>query len=192
MKVFRLNEKAAIPQFATEGSACFDLGACLEGNITRIDPYNKRADVPVKFDRDGAFIRLNPAYTYLIPTGLVFSIPKRHLIEVYARSGLSVKKGLILANSVGIIDADYVEEVFVALKNTSDNNLVIRDGDRVAQARLVKRETYELEETTKKPGRTTRAGGFGSTGEGDLGSGKSDEGMNLDGDANLTVEAPQE
>ena len=63
----------------------------------------------------------------LIPTGLIFDIPKNHYVRLYARSGNAFKKGLVLANSVGIIDSDYVDEVKIMLHNISDMNNVINN-----------------------------------------------------------------
>jgi hypothetical protein len=76
-----------------------------------------------------------------------------------------LKQGLVLANAEGVIDADYVEEVFVMLHNISGNAVTINQGDRVAQAELVKNVEYTVEETPARPlHKTNRQGGFGSTG----------------------------
>ena len=81
-------------------------------------------------------------------------------------SGLSLKKGLILANCEGVIDSDYVEEVFVPMVNNTDKLFHIRSGERIAQIELVKTiptiNTWIDDRPTK---RGNRNGGFGSTGE---------------------------
>ena len=85
--------------------------------------------------------------------------------SLHARSGTSLKQGLVLANAEGVIDSDYVEEVFVILHNISGNAVTIENGDRIAQAELVSNIIYHVEETPARPlPKTSRIGGFGSTG----------------------------
>lgn len=168
MKIYKVNENAQIPEYATEGSACFDLRACFEEGegVKRFDPYNKANIVPIKQDAEGNLeLRVHPAFRYMIPTGLIFSIPRHHRVCLYARSGMAVKKGLALANQVGIIDSDYVDPVYACIVNTSDTIISIKQGDRIVQAALEKSMMTPLEETKKRPVNVTaRNGGFGSTG----------------------------
>jgi dUTP pyrophosphatase len=101
----------------------------------------------------------------MVPTGLIFDIPKGYSIRVHARSGMSLKQGLVLANSEGVIDSDYVEETFVLIMNVSDNGHWLTPGDRIAQAELVKQEQFKIEERKTRPTvKTDRVGGMGSTG----------------------------
>ena len=168
MKVFKLSENADIPVFATEGSACFDLKACLTENtkMRTYSPHNKEIQVPTKVGSDGRVVAtLHPQFRTLVPTGLIFDIPKNHVLKVYPRSGMSVKNGIGLANSTGIIDSDYIEEVFITVYNMSDTPINIFHGDRLAQAMLEKTLTYTIVAMAKRPEqKTTREGGFGSTG----------------------------
>lgn len=167
MKVYKLNEKAVIPEFATEGSACFDLRACFEDGlkIKTYNPHNKMIEIPVKNGANGLQIQAQPQFRTMIPTGLIFNIPNNHVMKCYARSGMAVKYGLTLANGVGIIDSDYVEQVYITLFNMNDTPITIYDGDRLAQAMLEKTLTYSLEEAKRRPSqKTERDGGFGSTG----------------------------
>jgi dUTP pyrophosphatase len=106
-----------------------------------------------------------PGDRILVPTGMIFDIPEGYSVRVHARSGTSLKQGLVLVNSEGVIDSDYIDETFVLLTNTSENGITINSGDRIAQAEMVKKEDYVIWETTSKPlPKTTRAGGMGSTG----------------------------
>jgi dUTP pyrophosphatase len=110
-------------------------------------------------------ITLMPGDRVMVPTGLILDIPDGYSVRVHARSGLSLKQGLILVNSEGVIDSDYVEELFVLLTNVSENAQVIKNGDRIAQAELVKKEEYALWEIFEAPAKKTdRDGGMGSTG----------------------------
>lgn len=91
-------------------------------------------------------------------------IPEGYAGFVFPRSGLSMKKGITMANSVGVIDNDYTGEIKLAMLNVSSKDYTINPGDRVAQlvfipiahARLV--EVESLEKTERGDG------GFGSTG----------------------------
>ena len=75
-----------------------------------------------------------------------------------ARSSLAYKKGLLLANGVGIIDADYKDEIKVMLYNSTDNPVLIQRGERIAQ--LIPTTYLALYPSLEQE----RDGGFGSTG----------------------------
>ena len=143
MKFFKMTTQAVAPKRATAGSACYDLYSCVGPDGLTIKPGERKA----------------------IPTGIVLEIPEQHVVKVFARSGLSYKKGITLANCVGIIDHDYREELYILLHNTSDESYKIQHGERVAQMLLEKVLNYELLETHEKPATIeTRSGGMGSTG----------------------------
>ena len=168
MKIYKHNPAAEIPAFATEGSAAFDLKACLtDGDkIRAFGPHNREIALPVRRATNGQMtVQLMPQYRTLIPTGLIFDIPSKHVIKVYIRSSMALKFGLGLANDVGIIDSDYVDPMYVMLYNMCDTPINIYHGDRIAQAMLEKTLTYTLAETSDIPeAKTDRTGGLGSTG----------------------------
>ena len=139
---YSLHPKARLPEKKTEGAACFDLHACV--------------DEPLK---------LNPNERVLVPTGFIMKIPDGYSVRIHTRSGMAAKKGIGLSVSEGIIDSDYVEEVFVPMVNNTDKILHIRDGDRVAQCELVKNISTKVEWIEERPmPHGGRDGGFGSTG----------------------------
>jgi dUTP pyrophosphatase len=106
-----------------------------------------------------------PGDRILVPTGLIFDIPERYSVRIHPRSGLSLKQGLVLANLEAVIDSDYVQETFVLLANNSSVDQTINNGDRIAQAEMIKSEEYILWEIFDAPiQKTDRAGGLGSTG----------------------------
>ena len=77
--------QVAIPQYATEGAAGVDSVACI--------------DAPK---------RLAPGEQVMIPTGIAIALPARDWVGlIFPRSGLATRSGLVLANNVGVIDADY-------------------------------------------------------------------------------------
>lgn len=83
---------------------------------------------------------------------------------IYARSGLAVKSGIIPANCVGVVDADYRGEVCVGLKNTSDKVFRVNNGDRIAQLVIAPVIAVDFTEADELNDTLRGAGGFGSTG----------------------------
>lgn len=103
----------------------------------------------------------------LVPTGLRFDIPDGYEIQVRSKSGLALKQGLMVLNSPGTVDSGYQGEVKVILFNTSNQNIKIEKGQKIAQAvvcpvvngkwvNLIKVETIDEKDRNDK--------GFGSTG----------------------------
>ena len=139
---FKLKENAKLPTKGTDHAACFDLYACVDGPLG-----------------------LLPGERRLVPTGLVFDIPVGFSARIHTRSGMAAKHGIGLSVSQGIIDSDYVEEVFVPMVNNTNKHFFIYDGDRVAQVELVRETITEIIEVDERPEqKTNRNGGFGSTG----------------------------
>ena len=106
-----------------------------------------------------------PGETVMIPTGLAMEIPVGYGGFIYARSGLSVKKGLAPANKVGVIDADYRGEIMVALYNQSGEKRSVLHGERVAQLVIAPFLKVSFEESEELADTVRGAGGFGSTGK---------------------------
>ena len=141
ISVRKVRENAQLPYRATEQSAGYDLFAALEAEVT-----------------------LSPGERALIPTGLAIAIPDPHFGGfIFARSGLSSKKGIALSNGVGVIDADYRGEICVAVTNFSDCPYTISAGDRIAQMLFlpVEQADFVLADTLDETERGS--GGFGST-----------------------------
>lgn len=158
----RTSEYAITPIKSTDHSACYDLFACLRDRVVKVfDNKNEEQEVKVSI--------LNSLYIYpneriLIPTGFKMACPEDMSIHIYARSGLSAKKGLVIAGSVGIIDPDYRGEVYITLHNISDTPLMISHGDRLAQMMLQKINSIEFSVGELPAINSNRVGGFGSTG----------------------------
>lgn len=161
--IFKLHKDAQIPKFATEDSACFDLMACFEQS-DKVKCVSNGVQTFRRVTDTG--LAIHPGERFLIPTGLVFDIPKGYCMEIYPRSGISFKSGLNLSNCTAIIDSDYVEQTFISINNMGNDHLYIKSGDRIAQAKLVKLVPTEIIEIESKPEqKTSRDGGFGSTGK---------------------------
>lgn len=109
-------------------------------------------------------IRLKPMERALIKTGLFLEIPEGYECQVRPRSGLALKKGLTVLNTPGTIDADYRGEVGVILVNLSSEEVLIEDGERIAQLVFAQVIQANLQETDTLNTTERGAGGFGSTG----------------------------
>jgi dUTP pyrophosphatase len=169
LKAYKLYPDVQIPKHATVQAACFDVRAYLGQPLYEVAGFcanNKECKSRIFDTTEGSrYIKIDPGQRLLIPTGIIFDIPKGYSVRIHARSGLALKQGLVMANSQGIIDSDYVEESKIMLLNISSDLGYIYHGDRVAQAELVRCEQYNIMETTERPTqKTDRNGGFGSTG----------------------------
>jgi len=168
LKYYKVHPDCQPPVFATPGSACFDLKAYLGSDIFQVRGYcqnNRECNVTIHQTTEDRYVKIDPGQRLLIPTGLIFDIPEGHSVRVHARSGLALKQGLVMANAEGIIDWDYVQETHIMVLNVSDEPLYIHNGERIAQGELVPVLNYTLDHTDIKPEqKTTRNGGFGSTG----------------------------
>lgn len=142
LKIKKVHENAVIPHRATEGSAGLDLCACIDEPIT-----------------------LAGGETALIPTGLAIALPSaQYGAFVFARSGLSIKHGIGLLNSVGVIDSDYRGEIKVGVINQIKEAYTIQPGERIAQLVVMPVSTMPVEEAESLDETERGAGGFGSTG----------------------------
>ena len=131
------------PQYATSGAAGIDLRACLDSPL-----------------------QIAPGETHIVGTGIAVFIRDPGVMGLLApRSGLGVKHGIVLANTVGIIDSDYQNEIRAALFNRSTDVYEIAPGERICQIIFtpVTRANIKIVETFTAD--TERGqGGFGSTG----------------------------
>ena len=103
--------------------------------------------------------------TVIVPTGLKVAVPEGWMLLVFPRSGLSAKTGLRVANSPGLIDPGYRDEVGIVLHNTGAVDYHLEKGARIAQFVLVQRtEIRFLETDAVADFGADRGGGFGHTG----------------------------
>lgn len=135
------NSHHPLPAYETAASAGMDLRAFIPNEIV-----------------------LKPLERALVPTGLFVEIPPGFEAQVRPRSGLAIKKGVTVLNTPGTIDADYRGEIKVILVNLSDEDFVVKDGERIAQMIISAHEQAELIQVKELEETTRGAGGFGSTG----------------------------
>lgn len=143
LKVKKLHPAAILPRFATAGAACFDLHAINIGKTP---------------------LRVMPRAPYTFDTGLAFELPPGHVLLIFSRSGHGFNYDTRLANCVGVIDSDYRGEVKVRLACDGRRDLVVHEGDRIAQAMVVELPVVHLKLVDELTATARGAGGFGSTG----------------------------
>ena len=97
----------------------------------------------------------------LVPTGLTAYMLDDEELQIRPRSGLALKKGIVVLNSPGTIDSDYYgKHIGVILMNSSTESFEVKAGDKIAQAIFSKYLITDNDE----PVNSVRSGGFGSTG----------------------------
>jgi len=140
LKIKRLDATIPLPTYGTDEAAGFDLAAASD-------------------------VTIGPGQIALVRTGLIIEVPTGHFLAIFARSSTPLKRGLAVANGVGVIDPDYSgpnDEVMIQVLNFTKADVVVRRGDRLAQAvvlpapRITWNEVDEIREVTR--------GGFGATG----------------------------
>ena len=102
----------------------------------------------------------------LVPTGIRVAIPEGYAGFVQPRSGLALRHGITLANSPGLIDSGYRDELAVIVINTDPkDDFEINRGDRIAQLVIQKVEHASFLPVEELPGSERGLGGFGHTGK---------------------------
>ena len=141
INIQKLNNRAILPTYGSQGAAGADLYALLEGDVT-----------------------IAPGETYMVHTGIAIELPEGYAGLIYPRSGLASKRGLAPANKVGVVDPDYRGEVMVALHNHSLTHQTITDGERIAQLVITPFLRVDFVTTETLTVTERGQGGFGSTG----------------------------
>jgi len=137
--IHRLDSSVALPKYESSGAAGFDLAASVDMTI-------------------------EPGQVTLVPTGLVIAVPTGHVLGIFARSSTPLKRGLMVANGVGLVDSDYCgprDEIKIEVYNFTQRPVAVAKGDRLAQGVIMPFVRADWQETdATAPSR----GGFGSTG----------------------------
>jgi dUTP pyrophosphatase len=136
-----------IPMYKTPGSAAADL-------VANIEP-------------DGAGrreIKIGPGHIVTIDCGFRMALKPGWEVQIRARSGLA-RQGIQVTNGIGTIDEDYRGRVQVILNNAGREIVVIKHGDRIAQAALKPVYYFAWNVVTELDDTTRGQGGFGSTGK---------------------------
>jgi dUTP pyrophosphatase len=142
IRIARKDSSLPLPEYKTGGAVAFDLAS--------------REEVIIPARACG-----------MAPANIVIEIPEGYMLLIAARSSLH-KRGLMLANNVGILDQDYhgpEDEIRIALYNFTDAPVLIPRGDRIAQGMIVPIEKATWQETPIEMMGEKSRGGFGSTGQ---------------------------
>jgi dUTP pyrophosphatase len=131
----------ALPAYATDGSAGFDLLAAIPDDMT-----------------------LAPGARLAVPCGIAIALPVGFEAQVRPRSGLALNHGVTLLNAPGTIDSDYRGEIKAILINHGDAPFKISRGMKIAQVVIARHEIAEMTEADTLTDTARGAGGFGSTG----------------------------
>lgn len=140
-KVKKLHEDAKLPVYANKLG---DSGA----DVFAIDNYS-----------------IAPGERALVKTGIAIVLPDGYECQVRSKSGLALKRGLMVLNSPGTVDNEYRGEVGVILYNTSNETQHIEKGDKVAQLVIVPVQQSFFVEVDEMDETSRGAGGYGSTGK---------------------------
>lgn len=139
IKVRRIERGLPLPEYKTAGAAAMDCAA-------RID------------------VTIPPHKVGMVPTNIALKPPRGHFVLIAARSSLQ-KRGLMMANGIGIGDEDFAgdnDEYQSALYNFTDEPVEVKKGDRIVQMMVLPFDRVEWKEVDSL-GNPDR-GGFGSTG----------------------------
>ncbi len=140
--IVKKNKNAILPKKMTDGSAGWDIFACIDKEI-----------------------KIKAGETVKIPSGVAISLPSNEVVALlFARSGLASKHGVTLANCVGVIDSDFRGEIQVALYNNSQVDYTIEPNERIAQLVFMPVFSAELHLCEQLDDTSRAEGGFGSTG----------------------------
>jgi dUTP pyrophosphatase len=140
IQVKRVDASLPLPRHETRGSVGFDL-LCRES------------------------VTVPPGEIRLIPANVIVAVPQGYMLMIASRSSLPMKKGLMLPNSVGIIDQDYRgenDEIMIQVYNLKDQPVEVQRGERLAQGIFVKIAQVDWAEVSEMS--AASRGGFGSSG----------------------------
>jgi len=138
-----MGESIPLPSYATDGSAAIDLRACLKEQIG-----------------------IQPGETVLVGSGIAINIKDPNIVGIIVpRSGLGIKKGIVLANTMGVIDSDYQGEIKIGLFNRSQNRYLVKPAERICQMLFMPVINATLKLVQEFSNATLRGGGgLGHTG----------------------------
>ena len=142
ISIKKLRDDAVLPAYHTAHAAGMDIVACIDAPVV-IAPHERA----------------------IVPTGFAMALPPGYEAQIRGRSGMAAKFGVMPANGIGTIDADYRGEVGVILLNTSHEAFMVEPGMRIAQMVITKYETITWAEVDALDETERGEGGYGSTGK---------------------------
>lgn len=158
-----------IPAYANDTDACMDLKAKVSfgpDKALRVVENKTMPEYSKTFEDTENSMWIMPNESRTFGTGIKVAIPKGYVMLVYPRSSTGFKLNCMLANTTGVIDAGYRNEILIKLHNYGDYPIKIEDGQRVAQFMIIPRPFINLHivEDDENFRKGDRGGGIGSTG----------------------------
>jgi dUTP pyrophosphatase len=141
VKALKAHPRIELPRYESGGASGMDLRAFLDSDLC----------VP-------------PLGRVKVPTGLKIEIPPGYEAQVRPRSGLALNFGLTVLNSPGTVDSDYRGDLDIILINLGNQDVIIKDGQRIAQLVIAPVSRAQMVEADKLGESRRGSGGFGSTG----------------------------
>ena len=135
LKIKKLDEKAILPKYARDDDAAMDVTA-------------------VRREIQEGYIEYG--------TGLALEVPKGYVCLIFPRSSVT-KKGMMLKNSVGVLDSGYRGELILRFQRTGGDLYEV--GERIGQIMLIPHPYVDVQEVSELSETTRGEGGFGSTGK---------------------------
>lgn len=160
LQVKKLSTRATLPSRAYQFDSGLDLYSCLEKDEITLQPLERKlvgTGISVKLPAPEE-IKVTDVYFFTTGTTLVYEG------QVRSKSGLTLKQGLIVANSPGTVDNEYSGEIGVILLNLSNEPIIIKHGQKIAQFVVVPVVIPTVVEVTEVYSTTRKSAGFGSTG----------------------------
>lgn len=140
------DDKLYLPTYANDTDACLGL--------------------KIKIENPRKSFYLQPNGTKVFKTGIKAQIPEDHVMLIYSTSSLGIQKKCRLMNGIEVVNASYRDEIKIGIHNFGEYSQEFKDGERVAQFKVVKRQKINLklvpDDENFKQG--NRGGGLGSTG----------------------------
>ncbi len=138
-----IGDTIPLASYATAGAAAIDLRACIKEEIG-----------------------IQPGETVLVGSGIAVNIKDPNIVGlIVPRSGLGINKGIILANTIGVIDSDYQGEIKIGLFNRSQKKYTVKPAERICQMLFMPVIRATLKLVREFSNATYRGnGGFGHTG----------------------------
>lgn len=170
----KIDERAVIPQYAHDGDMCMDLKVLIDDkdmapfiwDDSVHSPEAVKDKVIVRKLGDLDYVTLEPNQSLVFHTGLKCATPYGWGMNVFVRSSIGIKSKIRLCNGTGKVDtAQYRGELLIGLHNFGTKAKKIFNGDRVAQAEIIRVPVVRTVEVTSLSTTERGEGGFGSSGK---------------------------
>lgn len=172
LQFMKIDERAKVPRYAHDGDMCFDLSVLIDKEAMKPFVMSDSVHAPESTENmiivhqmgELDYVTIEPGQSITFHTGLKCATPYGWGMNVFVRSSTGIKSKLRLCNGTGKIDtAQYRGEILIGLHNFGTKAKKIFNGDRVAQAEIIRIPRVKIIEVDKLSDTERGEGGFGST-----------------------------